>query len=57
MISKMADKIGLKQRNCHFEPNLRLLETDFFKNNCWHFNIYEHDKFMCSAELSMKKVL
>ena len=27
----MADKIGFKQRNCHLGPNLRLLETDFFK--------------------------
>ena len=25
MVTKMADKIGLKQRNCHFGPNLRLL--------------------------------
>ena len=26
--------------------------------NCWHFNIYKHDKFyLVSAELSMKKVL
>ena len=25
-------------------------------DNCWHFNIYEHD-FLCSVELSMKKVL
>ena len=27
----MADKIGLKQRNCHFGPNLRLFETDFLR--------------------------
>ena len=29
MVTKMADKIGLKLRNCHFAPNLRILETDF----------------------------
>ena len=29
MVTKMANKIGLKQRNCHFGPDLRLLETDF----------------------------
>ena len=29
MVTKMADKIGLKKRNCHFRPNFRLLETDF----------------------------
>ena len=23
-------------------------------NNCWHFNIYDHDKFR-SQELNMKK--
>ena len=28
MVTKMADTIGLKQRNCHFGPNFRLLETD-----------------------------
>ena len=33
MMTKNDDKIGLKQRNCHFGPNLRLLETDFFLNN------------------------
>ena len=27
MVTKMADKIGLKQRNGHFGPNLRLLES------------------------------
>ena len=31
MVTKMANKIGLKQRNCHFEPNLRILETEFVK--------------------------
>ena len=30
MVTKVADKIGLKERNCHLGPNLRLLETDFF---------------------------
>ena len=29
MVTKMANKIVLKLRNCHFEPNLRLLETYF----------------------------
>ena len=24
MVTKMADKIGFKQRNCHFGPNLKL---------------------------------
>ena len=31
MVTKRVDKIGIKQRSCHFGPNLRLLETDFFK--------------------------
>ena len=31
MVTKMANKIGLKQRNCHFGPNLRLLETNFLR--------------------------
>ena len=31
MVTKMADKIGLKQRNCHFGLNLRLLKTDFLR--------------------------
>ena len=25
MVTKMADEIGLKQRNCHFGPNVRFL--------------------------------
>ena len=29
MVTKMADKMGFKQRNRHFGPILRLLETDF----------------------------
>ena len=29
IVTKMADKVGLKYRNCHFGPNLRLLETYF----------------------------
>ena len=29
--TKIAAKIGLKKRNCHFGPNLRLVEIDFFK--------------------------
>ena len=32
MVTKMANKIGLKQRNCHFGPNLWFLVTDCFKN-------------------------
>ena len=32
MVTKMADEIGLRYRNCHFGPNLKLLATDFFKN-------------------------
>ena len=32
--SKMADKIGLKQRNGYFGPNLRLGETDFKELFC-----------------------
>ena len=31
MVTKMAEKIGFKQRNCHFGPNLSLFETDFLK--------------------------
>ena len=30
MVTKMAYKIGLKQRNCHIGPNFRLFDTDFF---------------------------
>ena len=37
MVTKMADKnIGLKQRNCHFGQNLRLLETDFIRIRYLH---------------------
>ena len=32
MVTKLAEKIGLKQRNCQFGPNLCFFETDFFKN-------------------------
>ena len=31
MATKMADEIGLKYRNCHFEPNLRVFQTDFLR--------------------------
>ena len=31
MVTNMADKICLKQRNCHLGPNLRLLETDLLE--------------------------
>ena len=31
MVTKMAKKIGLKERNCHFEPNLRLFQIDFLR--------------------------
>ena len=36
MVTKMADKIGLKQEKCHFGPNLRLLETDFLRIRYQH---------------------
>ena len=39
MVTKMAENIGLKLRNCHFRPNLRLLETDFFKIRYQHKQI------------------
>ena len=39
MVTKMADKIGLKSRNCHFRPNLRLLETDFLRIRYQHKQI------------------
>ena len=41
MVTKMADKIGLKQKknNCHLEPNLRLLETDFLRIRYQHSKI------------------
>ena len=29
MVTKMADKIGLNRKNCHFGPNFRLWETVF----------------------------
>ena len=31
MVTKMADKVGLKYRYWHFGPDLRLLETLFKK--------------------------
>ena len=31
MVTKMGDKIGLKQRNCHFGLNSRLLEIKFLR--------------------------
>ena len=36
MVTKMADKIGLKQRNCHLGPNLRLLEAEFLRIRYQH---------------------
>ena len=39
MVTKMADEIGLKLRNCHFRPNLRLLETDFLRIRYQHKQI------------------
>ena len=39
MVTKMADKIGLKYRNCHFRPNLRLLETDVLRIRYQHKQI------------------
>ena len=39
MVTKMADKTGLKQRNCHFGPTLRLLETDFLRIRYQHMRI------------------
>ena len=39
MVTKMANKIGLKQRNCHFRPNLRLLEADFLRIRYQHKQI------------------
>ena len=36
MVTKMADKIGLKQRICQFGPNLRLFETDFLRIRYQH---------------------
>ena len=31
MVTKMANQNSLKQTNCHFGPNLRLLETYFLR--------------------------
>ena len=36
MVTKMADEIGLKYRNYHFRPNLRLLETNFLRIRYQH---------------------
>ena len=36
LVSKMANKIGLKQRNSHFRPNLRLLEIDVLRIRYQH---------------------
>ena len=36
METKMADKIGLKQKNCHFGPNLRHMETYFLRIRYQH---------------------
>ena len=32
LVTKLADKIGLKQRNCHFEPDFKSFGERFFKN-------------------------
>ena len=32
MVAKLANKTVLKQKNCHFGPNFRLLETSFAMN-------------------------
>ena len=36
MLTKVADKIGLEYRNCHFGQNLRLFETEFLRIGYQH---------------------
>ena len=39
MVTKMANKTGLKKRDYHFGPNLSLLETDFLRIRYQHKRI------------------
>ena len=39
MVTGVANKVGLKWRNCHFWLNLRLLETNFSKIRYQHRQI------------------
>ena len=39
MVAKMADKIGLKKRNCHFEPNFQAFSDRFLRIRYQHKQI------------------
>ena len=49
MVTKMADKKGLKLRNCHFRPNLGLFETDFLRIRYQHSYIPKNPSNMLCA--------
>ena len=50
LVTKNGRQIGLKQKTCHFGPNLRLLETDFLKK--WISDLLKN---WISAQLNTKK--
>ena len=45
MVTKMADKVGLKERNCYSGLNLRLLQTCFLRNRYQHKRILKKQSF------------
>ena len=58
MVTKIADKIGIKKKKCHLRPNLRLLETDVLRIRYQHkqipknpFNILCASYFSSSVEI------
>ena len=54
MVTKLANKIGLKLRNGHFRPNLRLLETDFLRIRYQHKQIPKKAfNIMCAMKILM----
>ena len=44
VVTKMADKIGFKCRSCHYNPNLKLLETYFLRVRYQHKQIQANTK-------------
>ena len=47
MVTKMADKSGLKKSYCHFRPNLMLLETDVLGIRYQHKQIPKNVLIYC----------
>ena len=35
--------------------NSQMLYINYQSNNCWHFSIYEHDKFYAQLSRALKK--